>query len=162
MNKEQIAKAEQRKLDTANKKAFITSAFQTVLSAVAKHTATVTKGPKMQVTFSNNNRYVRFNAYGKSAAILIYRDGNIEVQLTEAFHSPHNEQLFEFTLDEAVQKEFLKSFKKTLSWLLPQVFEVGPADFHTFMDYVSGSQTIEEAHEKVARDWKPVTPRRKS
>ena len=154
MDEKKISKTEQRKLDAANKKDFIGNTFLAVMTAVAKKSADVTGGPKVQLTFTNGNRYVRFNAYGMSAAILIFRDGNVEVQLTEFCHSPHKEQLFEFSLDQEKQKEFLKSFKKTLTWFIPECFGKGISDFHTFMDYVSSTERIDEAHEEMVKEWK--------
>lgn len=154
MEEKKITKAEQKKLDTANKNNFINRTFQTAMNAIAKGTDGVSGGTKLQIAFTNKNRYIRFNAYCKSAAILIYHDGNVELKLEEFCHSPYGEQLFCFTLDKTEQNEFLKKFKKTLDWLIPEIFGNGLSDFHTFMDYVSDHTAIVDAHEEMKKDWR--------
>ena len=161
MEKRKVTKAEQKKLDAANKKEFIACAFQTVMNVLTETTSDVSGGTKVQIAFTNHNRYIRFNAYGMSAGILIYRDGNIELKLTEAFHNPHTEQLFKFTLDKSAQQDFRQQFQKMLEWLIPEFFGKGAADFHTFMDYVSGSTSVVEAHEKMCEEWRNEICRKK-
>ena len=103
MAEKKISKTEQRKLDAGNKQEFIGKVFQTALNALAENTVDITGGGvKVQVSFTNHNRYVHMNAYGRSTSILIYRDGNVEIKLKEACHNPHEEQLFEFSLDKEV------------------------------------------------------------
>ena len=161
MKEKKMTKAEQKKLDRANKKDFIGRAFQVALTALAKGTADVTGGTKVQIAFTNFNRYIHLNAYGRSISVLIYRDGNIEVKLEEFAHSPYSEQLFVFTLEQERQKDFLKAFQKMLDWLVPLSFEKGVCDFHTFMDYVSRSTSIASAYQEMNQEWGEKNCRKK-
>lgn len=162
MAEKKISKTEQRKLDAANKKEFIGKAFQIALNALAENTADVTGGGmKVQVLFTNHNRYVHMNAYGRSTSILIYRDGNVEIKLKEFCHDPHEEQLFVFSLDKEVQERFLIRFREIVSWLIPVSFGHCQYDFHTFMDYASGQTSIEAAYQNISEEWGEVNCRKK-
>lgn len=162
MAEKKISKTEQRKLDAANKKEFIGKAFQTALNALAENTADVTGGGvNVQVLFTNHNRYIHMNAYGRSTSILIYRDGNVEIKLKEFCYNPHEEQLFEFSLDKEVQECFLIRFCKILSWLIPVSFGHCQYDFHTFMDYASGQSSIETVYRNISEEWGEVNCRKK-
>lgn len=162
MAEKKISKTEQRKLDAANKKEFIGKAFQIALNALAENTADVTGGGmKVQVLFTNHNRYVHMNAYGRSTSILIYRDGNVEIKLKEFCHDPHEEQLFVFSLDKEVQEHFLIRFREIMSWLIPVSFGHCQYDFHTFMDYASGQTSIEAAYQNISEEWGEVNCRKK-
>ena len=162
MAEKKISKSEQRKLDAANKKEFIGKAFQIALNALAENTADVTGGGmKVQVLFTNHNRYVHMNAYGRSTSILIYRDGNVEIKLKEFCHDPHEEQLFVFSLDKEVQERFLIRFREIMSWLIPVSFGHCQYDFHTFMDYASGQTSIEAAYQNISEEWGEVNCRKK-
>ena len=154
MEDKKPTKAEQRKLDAANKEAFITDSFQSVLTALARKTLGVKGGPRISISLSNGNRYIRFNAHCRSAAILIYKNGNIDLKLEEFCHTPYSEQLFEFTLDKEEQKTFQKRFKKILRWLIPQIYEFEVYDFHSFMDFVCGGTSVEIAHQQLMEEWR--------
>ena len=59
MAEKKISKTEQRKLDAGNKQEFIGK----VLNALAENTVDITGGGvKVQVSFTNHNRYVHMNA----------------------------------------------------------------------------------------------------
>ena len=161
MAEKTISKAEQNRLDRENKKAFITDAFSAVMNAIAKHSLGVVGGPKIQISFSNGNRYIRWNAYSMSVAILIYRDGNIEIKLSDITHSPHTEQLFVFSLDRDLQKQFLKKFKKMLSWLMPEILGNDAVSFHAFMDFLGDNLTLEDSHENMLKERRKSECRKK-
>lgn len=162
MVEKKISKTEQRKLDASNKQEFIGKAFQTALNALAENTVDVTGGGvKVQISFTNHNRYVHISAYGRSTSILIYRDGNVGINLKEFCHNPYEEQLFEFSLDEEVQERFLMRFREILSWLIPVSFGHCQYDFHTFMDYVSGQSSIEIVYQNISGEWGEVNCRKK-
>ena len=161
MAEKKISKTEQKKLDTANKIEFIGKEFQTTLTALAAGTMKVRGGTKVQIVFTNYNRYVHFNAYGRSTSILIYGDGNVDIRLKEFCHNPHEERLFEFSLDKTVQESFLTRFCEILSWLVPVSFGESPYDFHTFMDYASGQSSIETIYQNISKEWGEVTCRKK-
>ena len=155
MGEKKITKAEQRKMDAENKKEFITAAFQIVLNGLAEATADITGSEKMvQIKFTSRNRYIYIDAYGMSAGILIFKDGNIDLSLKEALHNTHSEHLFEYSPDKTVQAKFLLQFQKMMTWLLPECFENGVSDdFHTFMDYVDAEETVEVAYKRVCEEW---------
>lgn len=153
MAEKKISKSEQKKLDSANKKDFINRAFQTVLSALAEETINVTGGIKVQIAFTNHNRYIHLDAYGRSTSVRIYRDGNVDIKLTEFSHNPHEERLFQFSLDKTEQENFLTRFREILCWLIPVSLGNAPYDFHTFMDYASGNPSIESAYQTINKEW---------
>lgn len=154
MEEKKITKAEQKKLDSANKNEFINRAFQIAMNAIVEETIDVRNSTKMDVSFKNKNRYIRFKAYGRSAAILIYLNGNVELKLEEFCHSPYSEQLFCFSLDKNEQEMFLEKFCTMLDWLLPEIFEQGLDTFHTFMDYVSDETSVVIARKNMEMDWR--------
>lgn len=116
---------------------------------------------KTQILFTNHNRYIHMNAYGRSTSLLIYRDGNVEINLKEFCHNPYEEQLFEFSLDEEVQERFLMRFREILSWLIPVSFGHCQYDFHMFMDYASGQSSIETVYQNISEEWGEVNCRKK-
>ena len=142
MEKAKMSKSRQKKLEAENKRLFTQRVFQAALEAIPP---AVESARKINVSISgqNYNRYIRFSAYGMSCSILIYKDGNIAIQLKEAF-----------TLDESAQHGFETHFREVLGWLIPVFMENVPYDFHTFMDYVSDTQDFEKAHELVEKDFR--------
>lgn len=153
MKEAKISKSKQKKLDTENRRSFTQRVFQMTLQAIPPAVESIRK-VKIGISGQNYNRYVRFSAYGQSCSILIYKDGNVAVQLKEAFHKDYNAQVFAFTLDENAQRSFETHFREVLGWLIPVVLEAAPYDFHTFMDYVSHTQDYEKAHELVDKDFR--------
>ena len=153
MEKVKMSKSRQKKLEAENRRLFTQRVFQAALEAIPP---AVESARKINVSISgqNYNRYIRFSAYGMSCSILIYKDGNIAVQLKEAFHDDYNAQVFAFTLDESAQHGFETHFREVLGWLIPVFMENVPYDFHTFMDYVSDTQDFEKAHELVEKDFR--------
>jgi hypothetical protein len=154
MGKEKISKAEQKKLETQNKRAFTQSVFSMTVQAIPPAVEFYRRKIQVSISGQNYNRYIRFSAYGKSCNILIYQDGNVAVELYEACHGKITEQMFQFTVDEAAQQEFERHFTEVLGWLIPVFLGNVPYDFHTFMDYVSGFKDIEKAYEWVERDFR--------
>lgn len=153
MEKSKISKSKQKKLDAENKRSFTRRVFQAALQAIPPAVETVRK-INISISGQNYNRYIRFSAYGKSCSILIYKDGNIAVQLKETFHGDYEAQVFAFSPDEAAQRSFEAHFKEVLGWLFPVFMGDVPYDFHTFMDYVSGVQDFEKAYELVEKDFR--------
>lgn len=148
-----MTKAEQKKQETANKRTFIQKVFLVAMEELCEATREVTGGPKVGMSFTNYNRYIHLNAYGQSTAILIYRNGNVDVKLKEFCHEERVERIFDFTLELTEQEKFLEQFRGMLRWLLPVSFGKCEFDFHSFMDYVEGSESIAVAYESICREW---------
>lgn len=150
----QLTKTAQKKLEIKKRQAFTRQVFDLVLKMLSSTTQKTRKTFNIKITLQNSNRYFHFPAYGRSIKILIYKDGNIVLELKEICHDDFRVPLFIFAPDESAQADFLEHFKKILSWLFPLIIDEGPGglDFHSYMDYVSMGD-IEKAYEAAVRDF---------
>lgn len=146
-----ITKKEQKEMEKQNLRSFTQRTFETVMEMIPAGTEQLRSKVQVKITFQNWNRYVRFSSYGQYCNIQIFTNGNIALELYEALHNKYEKQLFEFSLDEKAQDEFLIHFRKILSWLIPVFAEMTGYDFHTYMDFVDGEADFETAYEKIQK-----------
>lgn len=148
-----MTKAELKKLETEKKYDFITRVYETVLNCIPAETRGYRKKVQVNIMHQNYSRYIRFHAYGADLKFQIYGDGNVAIELKEAFHSDHVEQIFEYSEDANVQEAFLAELSKLASGLIRVFIDRDVPDFHTYMDYVSAENSILAAYRNMKAEW---------
>lgn len=144
-----MTKTEEKKMETVNRHNFISRVYATVLNCIPEQTTMLRKQVQIRLTHQNYNRYIRFHNFGKDMNIQIFSDGNVWLELNEAMHSEHKEQLFEYAADEEAQNAFLEELRTLISNLIPVYMEQTVSGFHGYMDYVSGSKTAAESYRQM-------------
>ena len=135
-----MTKAEIKKMETEKKYDFINRVYDTVLRCIPVETRGYRKKIEVRIVHQNFNRYVRFHAYGRNLAFQIYGDGNIAIEMKEALHSDHVEQIFEYDADTEKQDAFIEGLSELAPSLIRVFIDKEAEDFHTYMDYVSGEK----------------------
>lgn len=148
-----MTKAEQKKLETAKKYEFISRAYTVILSSIPVQAMGVRKSAQIRLTHQNYNRYIRFHAYGMDINFLIYGDGNVAVELTEALHAKHTEQLFEYSTEVEEQEAFLAKLAEMMPWVVGLYLEQEVMDFHSYMDYVGSSENMAAAYQTMIDEY---------
>ena len=148
-----MTKAEIKKMETEKKYDFINRVYETVLRCIPMETRGYRKKIQVYVTHMNFNRYIRFHAYGQDLAFQIYGDGNVAIEMKEAFHSDHTEQIFEYDADIVIQDAFVDELAKMAPCLIRVFIDRGVEDFHTYMDYVSGEKKAFAAYKLMEADF---------
>lgn len=148
-----MTKAEIKNREKERKYDFIARVYETVLKCIPAETRTHCGKVQVRITHQNCSRYIRFSAYGRNLAFLIYGDGNVAVELKEAFHSDHAEQLFVYDTDTKAQETFIRELAETASCLIRVFIEKDVLDFHSYMDYVSEENNISMAYRKMQDEY---------
>jgi len=148
-----MTKAEIKKMETENKYDFINRVYNTILGCIPMETRGYRKKIEVRIVHQNFNRYVRFHAYGQDLAFQIFGDGNIAIEMKEAFHSDHKEQIFEYNGDIVVQDAFIDELAKVAPCLIRVFIDRGVEDFHTYMDYVSAEKNAFAAYKLMEADF---------
>lgn len=148
-----MTKAEMKKMETEKKYDFVTKVYETVLKSIPVTTRAYRKKVQVRITHQNYSRYVRFHAYGQDLAFQIYGDGNIAIEMKEALHSDHVEQIFEYNPDETVQDKFIEELAEMVPCLIKVFVDKDVMDFHSYMDYVSGVNSAFSAYELMQKEY---------
>lgn len=148
-----MTKAELKKLETEKKYDFIIRVYETVLNCIPAETRGYRKKVQVNIMHQNYSRYIRFHAYGADLKFQIYGDGNVAIELKEAFHSDHVEQIFEYSEDTNGQEAFLAELTELASGLIRVFIDRDVPDFHTYMDYVSAENSILAAYRNMKAEW---------
>ena len=148
-----MTKAEQKKLEATKKQEFIAKTYAVILSSIPVQAMGVRKSAQIRLTHQNYSRYIRFHSYGKDINFLIYSDGNVAVELTEAFHNKHTEQLFAYSSDESEQESFWAKLAKMMPWMVNLYLDCGVMDFHSYMDYVGSCKSIAVAYQTMMDEY---------
>lgn len=149
-----ITKAEQKKIDTANKRAFTQKAFEKAMRLLPQVTSKVQSSLKVNIAYSGWNRYIKLSVFGSSCNIMIFTNGNIAVDLYEMSNGKYREQLFEFTVDTEKQDECLKRFEAILKWLIPVFAGLKEYSFHEYMYFIPKGCDLEKAYEYSEKTYK--------
>ena len=149
-----MTKAEIKKMETEKKYDFINRVYDTILRTIPVETRGYRKKIEVRIVHQNFNRYVRFHAYGKNMAFQIYGDGNIAIELKEALHADHVEQIFEYDADSEKQDAFIAELAEMAPCVIRVFIEKDIEDFHTYMDYVSDGLTAFEAYQRMQEDFR--------
>ena len=86
-------------------------------------------------------------------AFQIFGDGNIAIEMKEACHSNHTEQLFEYDTDITKQDAFIKELSEMARCLIRVFIDSDFENFHTYMDYVSDEQKAFEAYKRMKEEF---------
>ncbi len=148
-----MTKAEQKKLATAKKQEFIAKTYAVILSCIPEQTKGVRKSVQIRLTHQNYNRYIRFHNYGKDINFQLYGDGNVAVELDEACHNKHTEQLFEYSENAEKQEVFWSELSEMVSWLIKVFIDQEVMDFHSYMDYVGYAENMTAAYQTMMDEY---------
>ena len=148
-----MTKAEIKKMETEKKYDFINRVYDTILRCIPVETRGYRKKIEVRIAHQNFNRYVRFHAYGQDLAFQIYGDGNIAVEMREALHSDHVEQIFGYDADIVVQDAFIEELAEMAPCLIRVFIDKEVEDFHTYMDYVSDEKNAFAAYKQMKEDF---------
>lgn len=149
-----MTKTEQKKIETEIKHAFIEKVYMTILKSIPKQTKKMRNSLDIRIAHKNQNRYIHFHSYGQDVKFRIYGDGNIGIMLNEFCHDKYEAQIFEYTAEKEAQEEFLKRLSKTMSWIIPLFLDKESLDFHSYMDFLSYSNDIYDAYDKMQQEVK--------
>lgn len=144
-----MTKAEIKKMETEKKYDFINRVYDTILRCIPVETRGYRKKIEVRIVHQNFNRYVRFHAYGKDLAFQIYGDGNIAIEMKEALHGDHTEQIFEYDADAEKQDAFIAELAEMAPCLIRVFIDKDVHDFHTYMDYVSDEPSAFTAYKQM-------------
>ena len=103
---------EKKKTATEIRNEFIAKTYGIVLNCIAEQTNQLRSKVEIRMTLTNYNRYIRFHKYGADMAVLIYRDGKVALELSEALHSKHEEQLLIMRRMQNVRRCSLQNWKR--------------------------------------------------
>jgi len=145
---------EKKKTATEIRNEFIAKTYGIALDCIAEQTTQLRSKVEIRMTLSNYNRYIRFHKYGADMAILIYRDGKVALELSEALHSKHEEQLFDYATDADRQEVFFAELESMLSGLIKVYLGEEVTDFHTFMDYVCDDISAYDSYKQMMHEWR--------
>ena len=152
-----MTKSEQKKIETEMKRDFIEKVYTTIIKGVPKMTRDKADSLDIRIIHKTHNRYISFLRYGQALKFKIYRDGNVGITLKEFCHDDYETQLFEYIPDKQLQEDFIKRLSKTMSWMLSIFLNREDLDFHSYMDFISNSNDIYEAYDKMQdeiKQWK--------
>lgn len=148
-----MTKAEIKKMETEKKYDFITRVYDTILRCIPTETRGYRKKIEVRIVHQNYNRYVRFHAYGKDLAFQIFGDGNVAIEMKEACHSDHAEQIFGYNADIEKQDVFIAELAENAPCLIRVFIGCDVHDFHSYMDYVSDDMTAFAAYKQMIDDY---------
>lgn len=149
-----MTKAEIKRMETEKKYDFISRVYDTILRCIPVETRGYRKKIEVRIVHQDFNRYVRFHAYGRNLAFQIYGDGNIAIEMKEAFHSDHVEQLFEYDADAEKQDAFIADLAEMAPCVIRVFIDREAQDFHSYMDYVSEGMTVFAAYKKMMDEYR--------
>ena len=144
-----MTKAEIKKMEIEKKYDFITRVYDTVLSCIPVETRGYRKKIEVRIVHQNYSRYVRFHVYGKDLAFQIFGDGNIAIEMKEACHADHAEQIFEYDVDVEKQDAFIAELEEMAPRLIRVFIGQDVMDFHSYMDYVSDEMKAIDAYNQM-------------
>lgn len=141
-----MTKAEIKKMETEKKYDFINRVYDTILDCIPAETRGYRKKIEVRIVHQNYSRYVRFHAYGKDLAFQIFGDGNIALEMKEACHNDHAEQIFDYDADSEKQDAFIAELAEMAPRLIRVFIGRDVMDFHSYMDYVSDTAGAFDAY----------------
>ena len=149
-----MTKAEIKKMETEKKYDFINRVYETILRSIPAETRGYRKKIQVYITHQNFNRYVRFHAYGQDLAFQIYGDGNIAIEMKEALHSDHVEQIFSYDADIVVQDSFIEELTEMAPCMIRVFIDRDAQDFHSYMDYISEGMAAFAAYKQMMVEYR--------
>ena len=133
---------------------FIARTYAIVLKCIGEQTDAVPSKVEIRLTLTNNNRYVRLHKYGEDMALLIYRDGKVALELSEACHDKHKEQLFDYATDADHADIFFAELEDMLPCVMKVYLEKDVMDFHSFMDYVRDDVPAFDSYKQMMHEYR--------
>ena len=147
-------KNEKKKTTPKMRNEFIARTYAIVLECIGEQTNAVPSKVEIRLTLTNNNRYVRLHKYGEDMELLIYRDGKVALELSEACHDKHKEQLFDYATDADRADIFFAELEDMLPCVMKVYLEKDVLDFHSFMDYVRGDAPAFDSYKQMMHEYR--------
>ena len=129
-----MTKTEQKRIEKAEKAAFIRKAFGCVLDGIFESAQKVESKPQIKVTMTGGNRYINCHKYGQDFNIQLYTSGDVDIEFKEFCHEPRKIRLFAYTSEQDEQETFLEQFGKDMCMILTEF--VGGASWHIVLDFM--------------------------
>lgn len=147
-------KNEKKKTTPKMRNEFIARTYAIVLECIGEQTNAVPSKVEIRLTLTNNNRYIRLHKYGEDMELLIYRDGKVALELSEACHDKHKEQLFDYATDADRADIFFTELEYMLPCVMKVYLEKDVMDFHSFMDYVRDDVPAFDSYKQMMHEYR--------
>ena len=134
-----------KKQEVKNRKQFICEAAGIVGKSLLQHAMNTGKNTTYRLKTTNNNYYYSMHGYVADLQILIFRSGDIDILLKEAFHADIRIRIVEYKDAEMGSEKTLVAFQEDISQI---IYDYLFCDWHIFMDYMS--------EYKEGEDWREV------
>ena len=137
MSEKKLTKAQQKALETANRRKFVNNIGSVAMMDILEQAENIRKTLDVKMHYQNYNRYIHLHKYCFDVSLLFYKDGNIVIKIKDqTTGANYNEVLFEYSADEKEQERALDMVDMLVTWLVPRFVEVELTEIHTFVSKI--------------------------
>ena len=137
MSEKKLTKAQQKALETANRRKFVNNIASVAMMDILEQAENIRKTLDVKLHYQNYNRYIHLHKYCFDVSLLFYKDGNIVIKIKDqTTGANYNEVLFEYSADEKEQERALDMVDMLVTWLVPRFVEVELTEIHTFVSKI--------------------------
>ena len=137
MSEKKLTKAQQKALETANRRKFVNNIASVAMMDILEQAENIRKTLDVKIHYQNYNRYIHLHKYCFDVSLLFYKDGNIVIKIKDqTTGANYNEVLFEYSADEKEQERALDMVDMLVTWLVPRFVEVELTEIHTFVSKI--------------------------
>ena len=137
MSEKKLTKAQQKALETANRRNFVNNIASVAMMDILEQAENIRKTLDVKMHYQNYNRYIHLHKYCFDVSLLFYKDGNIVIKIKDqTTGANYNEVLFEYSADEKEQERALDMVDMLVTWLVPRFVEVELTEIHTFVSKI--------------------------
>lgn len=137
MSEKKLTKAQQKALETANRRSFVNNIAIVAMTDILDQAESIRKTLDVKMRYQNYNRYIFLHKYCFDVSLLFYKDGNIVVKIKDqTTGANYNEVLFEYSADEKAQERALDMVDMLVTWLVPRFIEVELTEIHEFVSKI--------------------------
>ena len=137
MSEKKLTKAQQKALETANRRKFVNNIASVAMMDILEQAENIRKTLDVKMHYQNYNRYIHLHKYCFDVSLLFYKDGNIVIKIKDqTTGANYNEVLFEYSADEKEQERALDMVDMLVTWLVPRFVEVELTEIHTFVSKI--------------------------
>ena len=137
MSEKKLTKAQQKALETANRRKFVNNIASVAMMDILEQAENIRTTLEVKMHYQNYNRYIHLHKYCFDVSLLFYKDGNIVIKIKDqTTGANYNEVLFEYSADEKEQERALDMVDMLVTWLVPRFVEVELTEIHTFVSKI--------------------------
>ena len=137
MSEKKLTKAQQKALETANRRKFVNNIASVAMMDILEQAENIRKTLDVKMHYQTYNRYIHLHKYCFDVSLLFYKDGNIVIKIKDqTTGANYNEVLFEYSADEKEQERALDMVDMLVTWLVPRFVEVELTEIHTFVSKI--------------------------